>query len=414
MTRGVAADGEPLRPVTPRHYSTFAGDRPSVAPAQPVQRASIRSEMQERENRRTRAKDLLRDSRAAARAAHLHYVSGKEPGIRRLGSPGRFRYVDARGRRVKSARTLARIRALAIPPAWQDVWISAAPDAHLQAFGFDAAGRKQYRYHPEWRALREHAKYREILPFVRALPRLRERLSRDLASRELTKEKVVALVLSIMQKTPIRIGNEKYAEANGSYGLTTLRTRHARLKGNRVELQFRGKSGKLWRSCIEDASVASALKRCRALRGDALFKYRLQNGAARKVSSNDVNAYIKESMGHPFTAKEFRTWAATLSMGVSLAQCEPCASARGTKQTLVRTLERVADGLGNTVAVCRRSYVAPAVFDCFRSGTLQAEFRRQLRLARRRSPPGLSPEEYAVSALLASPPVAKAREPSKH
>lgn len=344
--------------------------------------------------------DLLRNSRAAARSAGLRYVSSDEPGLRRVGRPGRFQYVDASGRSVRDEKTLARIRALVLPPAWQDVWISRTENAHIQAYGFDAAGRKQYRYHPRWRALRDSAKYGELLDFARALPHLRRRLSRDLVRTALTKEKVVALVLRIMQATQIRVGNEKYAAANGSYGLTTLRSRHARVNGDTLDLRFRGKSGKLWHASVRDRRVTSVVRRCQAMPGDALFKYRGSDGAPHPVSSNDVNAYIKETTGHPFTAKEFRTWSATLLASIALAECEPCASPAMAKRLLAQRVQEVAARLGNTVSVCRKSYIDPAVFQCFLEGELQHALRRHLERARQSAHPGLSVEESAVCTFL--------------
>lgn len=346
-------------------------------------------------------RDLLRDARAAARAARLHYVATDELGIRRLGRPGRFRYVDERGRLVRNRRTLARISAAVIPPAWQEVWICAREDGHLQATGFDACGRKQYRYHATWRKLRDRAKYEDILPFVRALPRLRRRVARDLGRRELTKEKVVALVVRLMEATQIRIGNEKYARRNGSYGLTTLRSRHARVRGDEVELAFRGKSGKPWRARLRDRRLAAAVRRCRRYRGE-LFQYVGRDGDTHPVHSSDVNEYLRESMGQPFTAKEFRTWAATLLTSVGLLACEPCETQHAAKRSLTGTIGAVASRLGNTVAVCRKSYVDPALFDCYLRGDLRDALGRELSRARRHPRRGLSAEEVAVSSLLTS------------
>jgi DNA topoisomerase-1 len=348
------------------------------------------------------ARDLLRDSQSAARAARLRYVQPGEPGLTRRGSRRRFRYLDAAGHRVRSRHTLERIAKLAIPPAWRDVWICASDDGHLQATGIDARGRKQYRYHPTWRSLRDGAKYRDILPFVQALPRLRRRLDADLRQRELTKNKVLATVLRIIMHTPMRVGNEKYAVANGSYGVTTLRSRHARVHGGRVDLAFRGKGGKPWRTSVRDQRVASAVKRCRDLPGELLFQYVDEHGVGRPITSSDVNEYIRESTGEPFTAKEFRTWAATLGATIALFGCQPCSSVRAAKATLNRATEVVAAELGNTVAVCRRSYVDPAVFDCFLRGELHARFRRSLAAARQKPVRGLSREEQAVSLLLRS------------
>jgi DNA topoisomerase-1 len=345
-------------------------------------------------------RDLLHDARAAARAAKLHYVTSNEPGIERRGSKGRFRYFDANGRRVRNAATLRRVESLVIPPAWQNVWIARSANAHLQATGFDARGRKQYRYHPDFRRIRDREKYRDILPFVHALPRLRRAVQRDLRGRELSKEYVLAAVVSLLERTQIRVGNEKYAQDNASYGLTTLRSQHARVAGDALELRFRGKSGKLWSTSVRDRRLAAAVKRCRELPGQLLFQYLDARGRSHRVTSSHVNAYLHERMGEKFSAKEFRTWAGTLSACTNLFGCEPCTSQRRAKQNVRRALERVADELGNTVAVCRKSYVDPRLFDCYVQGELHRRFERCLSEARRHPVHGLSREELAVSRLL--------------
>jgi DNA topoisomerase I len=355
-----------------------------------------------RSRRRPRAVRLLRDSKAAADAAHLHLVTPGEPGIERRGSPRRFRYVDASGRPLRDQAVLDRISALAIPPAWKNVWISPSPRGHVQATGFDARGRKQYRYHPEWRKIRDRAKYEDILPFVRALPSLRRRLARDLRARSLTKNKVIATVLGIMQRTQIRVGNREYARDNASYGLTTLRNRHARIQGDRVELRFRGKGGKPWRATLRDRRIASAMKRCRELPGQLLFQYVDDNGRNRPVTSSDVNAYLRSATGRPFTAKAFRTWAGTLHASLSLLEVEPSSSERVAKRQILEATDKVSELLGNTVAVCRRSYVDPQVFDCHLRGELRRRLRNSLRQARRHPRRGLSVEEAAVGNLLRS------------
>jgi DNA topoisomerase-1 len=350
--------------------------------------------------RRASTTKLLRDSRAAADAARLRLVTAGEPGLERRGPPRRFRYLDARGRLVSDRKTLARIRALAIPPAWKRVWISRSSKGHVQATGVDARGRKQYRYHPEWRKVRDRAKYENILPFVRALPRLRRRLARDLGRRALTKDKVVATVLGVMQRTQIRVGNREYARDNASYGLTTLRNRHARIHGDRVELRFRGKGGKAWRATVRDRRLAAAMKRCRDLPGQLLFEYLDDAGDVHPVTAADVNDYIHRATGQPFTAKAFRTWAGTLLASLSLLDVEPGGSLARSKRQVVQATRRVSEVLGNTVAVCRRSYVDPLVIDCHLRGELHAHLMRSFRHARRHRRAGLSVEESAVGHLL--------------
>jgi DNA topoisomerase-1 len=353
-----------------------------------------------RSGRGPSATRVLRDSKVAARAAALRLVTAGERGIERLGSPRRFRYRGASGRWVRDRATLDRIAALAIPPAWKNVWICGSPRGHIQATGFDARGRKQYRYHAEWRKVRDRAKYENILPFVRALPRLRRRLARDIARRPLTKEKVVATVLSIMERTQIRVGNREYARDNDSYGLTTLRNRHARIQGNRVELRFRGKGGKPWRASVRDRRLASAMKRCRELPGQLLFQYVDDRGGKHPITSSDVNEYLRAATGQPFTAKAFRTWAGTLEASLRLYDVEPCTSLRQTKRQILEATERVSEILGNTVAVCRRSYVDPLVVECHLRGELRSRLRRALRHARAHPERGLSTKETAVAHLL--------------
>jgi DNA topoisomerase-1 len=345
---------------------------------------------------------LLRDSREAARRAHLRYVVANEGGLLRRGRPGHFTYVDAQGRRVKNSATLSRIASLAIPPAWQRVWICASPNGHLQATGYDARGRKQYRYHPEWRAVRDHAKYADIVPFVRSLPRLRRALARDLRGAALTKARVVASVVDLLERTQIRVGNAKYARENDSYGLTTLQNRHARVVGDRLELSFRGKSGKPWSTTLRARPLAKVVKGCRKLPGKLLFQYLDERGKRHKVTSTDVNAYLREHMGGAFSAKEFRTWAGTLLTCKALFGSEPCTSGRSGKLNVARAVKNVAMELGNTPAVCRKSYVDPLLFDCYLAGELHRAFERCQTQARRIRPAELSVDEQTVALLLES------------
>jgi len=232
-------------------------------------------------------------------------------------------YLDAKGRRVSDRARLARIQSRVISPAWERVWICPSAQGHIQATGYDAKGRKQYRYHSQWRALRDQAKYEGILPFVRALPRLRQRVERDLNRRGLDKNRVIATIAQIMERTQLRVGNEKYAQSNHSYGLTTLRDQHARVNGGRVEFKFRGKSGTVIHATIRDKRLAAAVKRCRDIPGQILFQYIDESGNNRPVTSTDVNAYIREATGQAFTAKAFRTWAGTLLACAHLLGCDP-------------------------------------------------------------------------------------------
>jgi DNA topoisomerase-1 len=344
--------------------------------------------------------DLLRDGKAAARAAMLEYADPNGPGIERRRVKGAFVYFDAKGRRVRDRARLTRIQALVIPPAWERVWICPSAHGHIQATGVDAKGRKQYRYHSQWRALRDQAKYEDILPFVRGLPRLRQRVERDMRRHGLDKNKVIATIVQIMERTQIRVGNEKYAQSNHSYGLTTLRDQHAHVNGAKVEFKFRGKSGKIIHATIRDKRLAAAVKRCRDIPGQILFQYIDEHGNNHPVTSTDVNAYIRETMGQAFTAKEFRTWAGTLLACAHLLGCEPCRSQNAGKKVLVRAAEVVSAQLGNTVAVCRKCYIDPLVFNCYLEGNLRERLRSFL--AHVRPVPTLSPLEAAVARFLES------------
>lgn len=333
---------------------------------------------------------------ASARQAGLRYASDVEPGLRRLRARGGFRYVDAAGRPVRDPATLERIRKLAIPPAWTDVWICVDRDGHIQATGRDARRRKQYRYHPAWQEVRDQTKYDRILAFARALPALRERLKADLALPGLPRDKVLAAVVSIMERTFIRVGNEEYARDNGSFGAASLRDEHVDVQGATMTFRFRGKSGKMHDITHRERRLAKIVKACQDLPGQELFQYVDEDGTVRDVTSSDVNNYLRSIMGEAFTAKDFRTWAGTVLAAMALrdvdAQGGKGALRRGHKQAIAL----VADRLGNTAAVCRRCYVHPAVIEGHVSGLLQ-DF-----LAGQAPPaiPGLEAHEAAVLAFL--------------
>jgi DNA topoisomerase-1 len=344
-----------------------------------------------------KARRLLRDGNLAARAARLHYVDGNEDGIRRVRRGKGFSYRRA-GRSVRDPKTLARIRRLAIPPAWENVWISVSPSSHIQATGRDARGRKQYRYHESWRRVRDHAKYEEILAFGSALPKLRKKLKRDLRERGHTKNKVLAVVVKLMEKTAIRVGNDRYTRANGSYGLTTLRVRHVRVRGKKLALSYRAKGGKKRRVELCDRVLAREVARCARLPGTRLFQYLDESGTRHPITAEDVNLYLQEATGHPFTAKEFRTWAATIGTAVELARCPRARSRRESKRAVSAAIQTVADRLGNTPSVCERSYVYPLLLEAFSSGQLSQKLRPMLE--KRRENGGLSSEERAVLSYL--------------
>jgi DNA topoisomerase-1 len=351
------------------------------------------------------AAPTLIDSARSARSAGLRFVHGHAPGIRRLrvGANGhaRFRYVGPDGRPVRDLDTLARIDALRIPPAWTDVWITTDPRGHLQATGRDARGRKQYRYHPRFREVRDATKFDRMLAFGRALPAIRARVEHDLASPKLTRERVVATAVRLLDRTLIRVGHEEYVRENHSYGLTTLRRRHARVVGDAIELHFRGKGGKERRISVRDPRAARVVRRCEELPGQELFKYVDASGALHPISSEDVNAYLREAAGGDFTAKDFRTWAGTVLAGQALRElCARAVGPRSADRQLTSAIAAVAEVLGNTPAVCRKSYVHPWVIEHHRAGTLVRAFERPPRRV-----VGLRPEEDAVLALLARGPV---------
>ena len=336
---------------------------------------------------------LMKEPSNTADGAGLHYVSDGTVGISRSGQPGRFRYRLPNGKLVKDVKTLKRIRALAIPPAWTDIWIAPSPDGHLQATGRDARGRKQYRYHTKFIAIRDNSKYAHLADFAKALQAIRKRLKSDLRRKGLPREKVMATVVTLLEETLIRVGNEDYARTNASFGLTTLRNRHVRIRGDALSFQFKGKSGKFWNLSIRDRRVAKIVASCQELPGQHLFEYRDEAGTIRAVSSSDVNAYLREISGRDITAKDFRTWAGTVKAAIGLARIKDAPA----RNLLRGVIAAVADELGNTVAICRRCYIHPYIISEFEAGRLA------LRVPRRgRS--GLSAAECAVLTFLHKAP----------
>jgi DNA topoisomerase-1 len=344
----------------------------------------------------------------AARAAGLRYVSDNGSGIRREMSTLGFRYRNARGRVIRDARELKRIRALAIPPAWTDVWICADPRGHIQATGRDARGRKQYRYHAGWRTTRDETKFYRMTSFAAALPKVRARTAADLTRSGLPRDKVVATVVQLLEKTLIRIGNEEYARTNQSFGLTTFRDRHVNVKGGTLRFQFRGKSGVSHAIDINDRRLARIVRQCRDLPGQQLFQYLDDDGAVQSIGSADVNGYLKEVTGEDFTAKDFRTWSGTVLALTALQELEQQISATQAKKNLLTAIEAVAKVLGNTRAVCRKSYIHPAILDAYTEGWLADACRRRT-AARRRAETALRAEEEAVLAVLRRAPVRDGR-----
>jgi len=325
------------------------------------------------------ATEELLDPVASAEAVGLRYVTDRLPGIRRIKKGKGFSYVGPDGDTVTDDKTLSRIKALAIPPAWTEVWICPQANGHIQATGRDARGRKQYRYHAKWREVRDAVKYDKMADFAAALPRIRARVKKDLALPDLPREKVLAAVVRLLEQTRIRVGNEEYAAQNKSFGLTTLQDRHVRIDGATVKFKFRGKSGKEREVELHDRRLARIVRACRDIPGQDLFQCVGEDEAAHNISSGDVNTYIRQIAGEEFSAKDFRTWAGTVLAMRFLRGCEPCESESEGKKVVVRCIEEVAREMGNTVAVCRKCYVHPGVLEAYLNGGLPTLVRRRRR-----------------------------------
>ena len=340
------------------------------------------------------------DPAEAARTAGLRYVSDAGPGIRRRRSGRGFSYVDVDGTTIRDRAKLQRIRALAVPPAWTDVWICPIANGHIQATGRDARSRKQYRYHRRFREVRDSAKYERTLAFAEALPRIRAQLAEDLARPGLPKRKVVAAVVRLLELTGIRVGNEEYARQNRSYGLTTMRSRHVTVDGSAIRFRFRGKSGREADLDLRDRRLAAIVRRCQELPGQVLFQYRAEDGELDSVDSEDVNGYLREVTGEDYTAKDFRTWAGTVLAATALQAVEEVDSDTAAKRNVVRAIETVAEQLGNTPAVCRSCYVHPAILESYLEGELVSVLRQRAERELADTLEHRSPEEAAVLALL--------------
>ena len=310
------------------------------------------------------------DPIASARSAGLRYTTDAKAGIERKRNGKGFAYVGADGRIIRDKAEVTRIRRLVIPPAWRDVWICPDPRGHLQATGRDARRRKQYRYHPKWREVRDETKYDRMIGFAHMLPAIRRTTSDHLRRAGLPREKVLATVVQLLEKTLIRVGNDEYARTNQSYGLTTLRTKHVEVKGPRVRFSFRGKSGVVHEIDLNDRRLARIVKQCRDLPGYDLFQYVDENGERQTVGSEEVNAYLKEITGQDLTSKDFRTWAGTVLAAQLLSDFEAFTSNAQAKRNIVRAVEMVAKRLGNTKAVCRKCYIHPAIFDAYLDGSM--------------------------------------------
>jgi DNA topoisomerase I len=341
------------------------------------------------------AATLSLDPAAAAAAVRLRYVSDTGPGIRRQRAGRGFRCLDNDGRSVTDPLTLQRVRKLAIPPAWRDVWICPTSSGHIQAVGRDARGRKQYRYHARWREVRDETKYARLLDFGRALPRLRRQVRRDMDRPGLQREKVLATIVHLLETTLVRIGNPEYARDNGSYGLTTLRNRHVSVRGPRLRFEFRGKGGKLHTVDVNDRRVANIVRRCQDLPGHELFQYIDESGQRQTVNSADVNEYVRQTAGSEFTAKDFRTWAGSVLAYNSLRAAR-VHGRRPMKKDINTSVSAVADSLRNTPTICRKCYIHPAILEMQETRAR----RRPTQVSRKRFSLALRPEERAVLALL--------------
>lgn len=336
------------------------------------------------------------------------------PGIRRERNGKSFRYRFAIGGLVREPAVLGRIKSLAIPPAWTDVWICPDPRGHLQATGRDARRRKQYRYHPHWREVRDETKYGHMIAFARKLPSIRKRVQHDLRLENLPRNKVLAAVVRLLEISLIRVGNDEYARENDSFGLTTMRDRHVRVRGETLRFHFRGKSGRWHDVDIRDRRLAKIVRSCQDLPGQELFQYIDEEGTPQDVHSNDVNDYLREITGEDFTAKDFRTWAGTVLGAMALQEFKQFDSQAEAKKNVVKAIESVAQRLGNTPSVCRKCYIHPEILNAYMDGSLLEVLKRRVDQNFRRSLHSLRPEEASVLALLKKRLAAEKRQANLH
>lgn len=344
--------------------------------------------------------EIIKDPVESAKIANLRYVSDEKPGISRQRRGKNFSYRDAEGQLVHDETTLARIKKLAIPPAWRNVWICPLENGHLQATGWDEKGRKQYRYHERWRAVRDETKYARMMAFGTALPQIRRKVETDLQKPGLPREKVLAAIVKLLEKTAIRVGNEEYARSNKSYGLTTMKNRHASIKGAHLIFKFKGKSGVHHTIDLNDRHLARIVAKTQELPGQDLFEWMDDDGTPHTISSADVNAYLQEVSGEEFTAKDFRTWTGTVLAARALCEMQSFDSQAQAKKNVLCAIENVANRLGNTPSVCRKCYVHPAVVNSYLEGTLAEALSQQAKNTLRDHLKELPPEEAAVLILL--------------
>jgi DNA topoisomerase-1 len=348
------------------------------------------------------------DPLESAQEAGLRYMCGGGPAIRRVRCGKAFRYLGSDGKPLRDPRHRERIRKLVIPPAWRDVWICPSPNGHLQAYGWDAKGRKQYRYHARYREVRDEAKFSRMIAFGAMLAVIRKRVQEDLAKRGLPKEKVLATVVRLLETTFIRVGNDEYAKENDSFGLTTMRNRHVRIDGARLMFRFRGKSGQEHTIELTDRKLAGIVSRCQDLPGYELFEYINENGEVCRIDSADVNHYLRDITGQDFTAKDFRTWAGTVLAARALHAAGPATSETAAKKAAVAAIKSVARQLGNRPATCRKYYIHPAVLDAYTDGSLFGVMERGVQQDSAYAGLGLRPEEYCCMVIIAERQVARA------
>jgi DNA topoisomerase-1 len=344
--------------------------------------------------------DIVTDPVKSAKLAGLRYVCDDTPGIERKQTGKGFSYIGVDGKPIRDPEELNRFKALVIPPAWTKVWICPLPNGHLQATGRDEKGRKQYRYHPDWQRIRSQTKFNRTIAFGSTLPLIREKTEEHLNLRKLSREKVLATVARLLETTCIRVGNVEYAKENSSFGLTTMRNRHVEISGSKVRFQFRGKSGVQHELELNDRRIARIVKQCRDLPGYELFEYFDENGDRQTISSDDVNAYLKEITGEEFTAKDFRTWAGTVAAAQTLTELGEFTSQTQAKKNITEAIKQAAKQLGNRPATCRKYYVHPAIIDAYMDGSLLSTMKEQEELETQDSPYALNAQERGVLAVL--------------
>ncbi|HWF20299.1 MAG TPA: DNA topoisomerase IB [Verrucomicrobiae bacterium] len=340
------------------------------------------------------------DSPEIAKIARLQYVTDSSKGFRRVASGKGFKYLDMQGKTITEDATLRRIKGLAIPPAWKNVWICPVENGHLQATGCDDRKRKQYRYHPRWREVKDETKYAKMLAFAKALPKIRKRVAKDLRAPELSKRQVLATVVRLLEVSLIRVGNEEYAHENHSYGLTTLKNHHAKVQKSTIQFHFRGKSGKLRQVEVHDARLARIVRECRDIPGQDLFQYIDADGQPQQIRSEDVNDYLHEISGGDFTAKDFRTWAGTVLAGIALQEFQKFDTKAQAKKNVVQAIESVATRLGNTPAICKKCYIHPEILEGYLQGATIQTIRARAETELKKGLHQLQPEEAAVVAFL--------------